>query len=122
MMDFLEKKISAYVYLFYDDSDNFDKKTKNLDYYRILSKKLTPAVLDFISYLENNNDPTEEEIQFNSYEIAKKYLNKDEIRMFFSVLYILSLKQKEGPRFASMVKFMGVDRFLSSLKENLYSN
>lgn len=115
----IEKFIASILYCFYDFSDNFEKKEMNINFYKNLSKKITPAILDLIDYFETNENPPEEEIQFISYEIAKKYLPKEEIKMFFSTIYLLLLKQKEGPRFGSMVKLMGTYEFKEKLKNKI---
>lgn len=114
--------LAAQLYIIVDESDNFQLNSKqNLQKYVTLAYKLYPALEEFIALLENNEIVDEEKFQYQTFEIAKKNFNKDELSFFFSSIYSLIFKQKSGPKLSSMIFMLGREKASEILRHKLYN-
>ncbi len=77
------------------------------------------GINDFIAWLEANPRATEQEIQREAYECGKRYLPLNEIRMFFSSIYLMLLANPEGPRLGLTVTITGVEPFVKQIRARL---
>jgi len=59
---------------------------------------------------------TEEEIQFEFYEVAKEIYGKENIREFFKLLYLLIFDKESGPRWGQFVYIIGISLFVVKLQ------
>jgi lysyl-tRNA synthetase class 1 len=88
-------------------------------YWDIRSKKLArrepeiPEIDALNALLDRYNDlepdASEEDIQFQVYEVGKEQYGKENLRDFFAMLYETLLGQSSGPRFGVFTKMYGLD-------------
>jgi len=66
-------------------------------------------------------DATEEEIQFEFYEEAKRDIgdDKSQIREFFKLIYLFIFDSWSGPRFGQFVKVQGIPEFIAMVENRL---
>jgi lysyl-tRNA synthetase class 1 len=65
------------------------------------------ALLDRYNNLDE--DASEDDIQFQVYEVGKEQYGKENLRDFFAMLYETLLGQSSGPRFGVFTKMLGLD-------------
>lgn len=119
-LDFRTRFVAAQLYVILDESDNFEKKNKqDLEKYTRLTRKLLPALEEFISLLESNTEMSEDRFQYETFEISKRHFDKEEISFFFSSIYALLFKQRSGPKLSSMIFMMGKDRAADILRKRI---
>lgn len=77
------------------------------------------GINDFLAWLEMNPAATEEEIQFEAYECGKRYLPNNQLRTFFSSVYLMLLAKPDGPRLGLTVSITGVEPFVGQIRKRL---
>ncbi len=68
-----------------------------------------------------NDEMTEEEIQYEMYEIGKRHygIDKKILREWFRDLYLLLYGQQSGPRWGTWISMFGVENFKNLLRDRL---
>lgn len=79
------------------------------------------GVQNLLSDLKRLEDSDETEIQTLFYDHAKLTFGKekDDIRTFFAMLYLLLFDRNHGPRWGQFVKLSGVDNFIETTQARL---
>jgi lysyl-tRNA synthetase class I len=77
------------------------------------------GINDFLTWLEANTSATEEEIQFEAYECGKRHLPVNQLRIFFSSVYLMLLAKPDGPRLGLTVRLTGVEPFVQQIRKRL---
>lgn len=73
------------------------------------------GVFPLVDKVSTMHENTSEEIQFEFYEAAKRAFGdeKNSIRKFFKMFYLLMFARDSGPRWGEFVKLTGIDVFVT---------
>ncbi len=86
-----------------------------------LAKKARNCLEVLYNDLEKlTGEETEEYIQSLFYEAGKIHF-KDNLRLWFSIVYWIILKEKTGPRMGTFTKLVGVDFILNRIHKSFFS-
>ena len=80
------------------------------------------SVVEFgVDFVADGGEQKVFEISLTSviYEVGKQHYGKDRLREFFQMVYEVVMGQSSGPRLPVFVMLLGVDEFLSILKEKI---
>lgn len=88
--------------------------------YRIPNEKEKVGFEKLINFLESIDEKYEaEDIQTKIYEIGME-LNFDNLKDWFSAFYQVILGQDQGPRLGSFIKFYGIEKTITLLRDKIY--
>jgi len=75
------------------------------------------AIRDLVSRLKTLGDePSEEAIQFEVYEVGKTHYSKERLREWFKAIYEIVLGQESGPRFGAFAAMFGIHKTIDLLE------
>ena len=74
---------------------------------RIILRELADAI---------ETKETSEDIMFESYEVGKRHYEKNELRLFFQMIYQVIMGQDSGPRFGQFAEILGATQTAEILR------
>lgn len=86
----------------------------------VMLKRAQNFIHSFNELAKNlNEDSTSEEITFHSYEHAKTFYGKDNLRDWFSDMNLILFDKKDGARLPNFIMIYGVNNFIERVDHRI---
>jgi lysyl-tRNA synthetase class I len=114
-----EQKIRTFAAFFlhveHEDDQNIILTATEVDQRLSEAQKFDFAVFSLLNHLSViDQNAEEEEFQTAFYDAGKAYFghDKDVLRRFFSLIYMMVWRKTAGPRFGKFIKVFGINEFI----------
>ena len=88
--------------------------------YKTPNEMEVSAIFELRDVLSNMSvDSTADQVQYEVFEIGKKYYDNKELRKWFALLYEVLLGQTEGPRFGVFATLYGIENTIQLINEKI---